>query len=187
MIQVTFTEVQRAVDATGATMTAAEGHGFMCGALCTSSHATFDRWLEEVVPEEARPLANEIEEPLRLLAVDTERSLSGDAMEFEPFLPDDDATLARRTVALSEWCQGFLYGFSSGAVRPAQWPQNVSEILRDITQISRVDTDVGEAGEEDEQSYSDVVEYVRVGVQLIYDELQGLRQGPATKPKPSLQ
>lgn len=181
MIQVTFAEVQRAVEALGSPMTAAEGHGYMCGALCTDTRANFDRWLEAVVPEEAGPVAGEIEEPLRLLAADTERALRGAEMEFEPFLPEDDAALARRTLALSEWCQGFLYGFSSGAVRPAQWPQNVSEILRDITQISRVDTDVGEAGEEDEQSYSEVVEFVRVGVQLIFDELHGLRHGPSVQ------
>lgn len=179
MIQVTFAEVQRAVEALGSTMTAAEGHGYMCGALCTNTRATFERWLEEVAGDASAPVAPDIQEPLRLLAADTERALCGDEMEFEPFLPDDDVTLAKRTVALSEWCQGFLYGFSSGAVRAAQWPQNVGEILRDITQISRVETDVGEAGEEEEQSYTDVVEFVRVGVQLLFDELQGLRQNPA--------
>lgn len=179
MIQVTFAEVQRAVEALGSTMTAAESHGYMCGALCTDMHATFDRWLEEVAGEGVRPVAQDIQEPLRLLAADTERDMRGEEMEFEPFLPEDDVALAKRTLALAEWCQGFLYGFSSGAVRPAQWPQNVGEILRDITQISRVETDVGEAGEEDEQSYTDVVEFVRVGVQLIFDELHGLRQNPA--------
>lgn len=179
MIQVTFAEVERAVEALGSTMTAAEGHGYMCGALCTDADASFDRWLVEVAPPESLPLAIELQEPLRLLAADTERALRGDDMEFEPFLPDDAAALGQRTVALAEWCQGFLYGFSSGATRPAQWPQNVSEILQDITQISRVETDVGEPDEEDEQSYSDVVEFVRVGVQLIYDELYGLRRsGP---------
>jgi uncharacterized protein YgfB (UPF0149 family) len=175
MIQVTFAEVQRAVDALGSTMTAAEGHGYMCGALCTDVRPIFERWLEEVASAEARPIANDIEEPLRLLAADTERALRGDEMEFEPFLPDDDVALAKRTLALAEWCQGFLYGFSSGAVPAAQWPQNVSEVLRDLTQISRVETDVGEAGEEDEQSYSEVVEFVRVGVQLLYDELHAPR------------
>jgi uncharacterized protein YgfB (UPF0149 family) len=171
MIQVTFAEVQRAVEALGSTMTAAESHGYMCGALCTDAHATFERWLDEVAGEAARPVAEDIQEPLRLLAADTDRAIRGEEMEFEPFLPDDDVALAKRTLALSEWCQGFLYGFSSGAVRPTQWPPNVSEILRDITQISRVETDVGEAGEEDEQSYADVVEFVRVGVQLLFDEL----------------
>jgi uncharacterized protein YgfB (UPF0149 family) len=175
MIQVTFAEVQGIVAGLGATMTAAESHGYLCGALCTSAQCTFEQWLAEVVPEEARPLAAASEEPLRLLLSDTARDLSGDDMEFEPFLPEDDVMLAKRTAALSEWCQGFLYGFSTGAVTPAQWPQNVTEIVRDITQISRVETDVGESAEEDEQSYTDVVEYVRVGAQLIFDELHGLR------------
>lgn len=175
MIQVTFAEVQSIVAAVGSPMTAAEGHGYMCGALCTGAQITFESWVDEVVPEESRPLSAENAEPLRLLLTDTVRDLSGDDMAFEPFLPEEDATLAKRAAALSQWCQGFLYGFSTGGVAPAQWPQNVAEIVRDITQISRVETDVGEAGEDDEQSYSDIVEYVRVGAQLIYDELHGLR------------
>ena len=178
MIQVTFAEVQRVVEGLGSAMTAAEGHGYMCGALCTSAQCSFDRWLEEVVPAESLPVSDENAEPLRLLATDTERALRGEELEFEPFLPDDDVTLATRAAALSEWCQGFLYGFSTGGVTPAQWPQTVGEILQDITQISRVETDVGESGEEDEQSYTDIVEFVRVGVQLIHDELHGLRLAP---------
>lgn len=180
MIQVTFAEVQSIVAALGATMTAAESHGYMCGALCASAQFTFENWLEEVIPEESRPLTSENEQPLRLLLSDTVRDLSGDEMEFEPFVPEDDAALAKRTAALSEWCQGFLYGFGTGAVGPEQWPQNVTEIVRDLTQVSRVETDIGEAGEEDEQSYTDVLEYVRVGAQLIFDELHGLRHAASS-------
>lgn len=176
MNQVTFAEVQRVVESLGSPMTAAEGHGYMCGSLCTSVQCSFDRWLEEIIPAESRPVDEEQQAPLRLLANGTAVALQGAEMLFEPLLPEDDVALSRRAAALCEWCQGFLYGFSTGALDPAKWPENVGEILRDITQISRLDTAVDDASEEDEQSYTEVVEYVRVGVQLIHDELFGLRQ-----------
>ena len=43
--------------------------------------------------------------------------LRGDEMEFELLLPDDDAPLEQRATALSQWCQGFLYGFGTGGSR----------------------------------------------------------------------
>lgn len=172
MLQVTFAEIERVIDGLNTTVDAAEAHGCLCGAVCTSADYTFERWVEEFAPDEARPLEPESEQPLRLLFTETVRTLRGDEMEFEPLLPDDDIALERRTVCLSQWCQGFLYGFSTGgAVTTEALPDAVNEVLRDLTHVSRAIADVGEAGEQEEESYVEVLEYVRVGVQLIHDEL----------------
>jgi len=178
MLQVTFPEIARVLQSAGSTVPAAEAHGCLCGALCMSADYSLERWLEEVVPSEEETLAEETVQPLRLLFADTVAALRGDAMEFEPFLPDDEVPLEQRTAALSQWCQGFLYGFGSvRAIQAEELPSSIDEILRDLANISRAEVDVGEAGEEQEQAYSDVVEYLRAGVQLIHDELIGLRQG----------
>ena len=180
MLQVTFAEVERVIDGLSTTVAAAEAHGCLCGALCTSANYPFELWIEEFAADEARPLPALSEQPLRLLFADTIRTLRGDEMEFVPLLPDDDATLELRTTALSQWCQGFLYGFSTGgAVKAAELPDAVNEVLRDLTHISRATVDVGEAGEQEEESYVEVVEYVRVGVQLIHDELASSRDPAA--------
>jgi hypothetical protein len=173
MLQVTFAEVERVIDGLTTTVVAAEAHGCLCGALCTNADYPLQRWLEEFAPDESLPLAASSEQPLQLLFADTVRALRGDEMEFEPLLPDDDSTLERRTTALSQWCQGFLYGFATGvALKAEKLPDNVNEVLRDFTHIGRATVEVGEAGEQEEESYAEVVEYVRVGVQLIHDELQ---------------
>ena len=54
-------------------------------------------------------------------------------------------------------------------------PTNIDEVLRDIAQIGRATIEVNEAEEEQEEAYAEVIEYVRVGVQLIHDELHGVR------------
>ena len=170
MLQVTFPEIVRVLESLSSSLSAAEGHGCLCGALCTSAHYPLERWLAEIVPDDA-PADAAPDQALQLLFEDTVHALRSDQMEFQPLLPDDQETLERRAQALSQWCQGFLYGFGTGhPVKAEDMTNNVGEILRDMTHIGRAVTDLGEASEEEEQAYSDVVEYIRVGVQLVHDE-----------------
>lgn len=181
MLQVTFAEIERVFEELSTSAAAAEAHGCLCGALCTSTDYPFERWLGEFAADEVRPLPPAGEQPLRVLFADTVRALRGDEMEFEPLLPDDDATLERRTTALSQWCQGFLYGFSTGGpLKTQELPGSVDEILRDLTHISGATVDVGDAGEAEEASYAEVLEYVRVGAQLIHDELMAASSLPSS-------
>lgn len=181
MLQVTFPEIVNVMRSVGSTVPAAEGHGCLCGALCISADYALDRWLEELVPvEEGGSVPEDAEQVLRLLYSDTVRALRGDEMEFEPFLPDDDTSLEQRTTALSQWCEGFLYGLgTTRPIKPEQLPKSIDEILVDFTSISRAEADVGDAGEAEEQAYSEVVEYLRAAVQLIHDELLDTRNADA--------
>lgn len=182
MFQVTFPEISRVLQTLHSSVAAAESHGCLCGALCTSPQYSLERWLDELVPEpDADPDDNR--GPLRLLFADTVRSLRSDEMEFQLLLPDDEDALEQRAIALSQWCQGFLYGFGTGYPVPAaQLPSEVDEVLRDLTQIGQATVETGEDGEEEEQAYAEIVEYVRVGVQLIHDELLEVRASAAGEP-----
>src|SRR5437868_6965962 len=139
MLQVTFPEIALVLQSASSTVPAAEGHGCLCGALCMSADYSIERWLEELIPTEEgeSEVAEELVQPLRLLFADTVSALRGDAMEFEPFLPDDDVPLEQRTTALSQWCAGFLYGFGSvRAVKAEELPSSIDEILRDLANVS---------------------------------------------------
>ncbi|WP_116812051.1 UPF0149 family protein [Steroidobacter cummioxidans] len=176
MLQVTFAEVARVLEGLGSSVPAAEAHGCLVGALCTSPHYPLERWLEEVIPD-ADLRDGDDQQALRLLYADTLNALRGEDMDFEALLPDDDIALATRAAGLSQWCQGFLYGFGTGqvdnpAVKQEELPGNVNEILNDLTHIGRASVELeGEGNESEEEAYAEVVEYVRVGVQLIHDEL----------------
>ena len=164
------------LDGLRSSVAAAESHGCLCGALCATPHYSLERWLEEIVPEEATSDLGSENRPLKLLFDDTANALRGDEMEFEPLLPDDDAALQERALALSQWCEGFLYGFGTGApIKAEDMPANIDEVLRDLTYIGRASVELDEGNEEEEQAYSEVIEYVRVGVQLIHDELCAAR------------
>jgi uncharacterized protein len=180
MLQVTFPEITRVLEGLRSAVPAAESHGCLCGALCTTSHYAMERWLEEIIPDEDRRSDDDSQQALRLLFADTLNALRGDEMELELLLPDDDAALELRATALSQWCQGFLYGFATGQpVNTEELPADVDEVLRDLTHIGRATVELGEGSEDEEEAYAEVVEYVRVGVQLIHDELVDVRNAVA--------
>ena len=133
MFQVTFPEVARVLQSLQSSVAAAESHGCLCGALCTMQQYPVESWLDELVPDADEDPADD-RATLRLLFADTMRALRGDEMEFQLLLPDDDALLVERATALSQWCQGFLYGFGTGGNVPRE--QLSGEIHALIDQIT---------------------------------------------------
>ena len=61
---------------------------------------------------------------------------------------------------------------------PPRLPGEVGEIVRDLTEITRVGVDDGQTTETNESAYAELVEFVRVGVQLVFEELGPLRDQP---------
>ena len=177
MSQPDYTEIQRVLTDERSMTDAAEAHGTLTGCLCAAIGYRFEDWLAEILPEgQAHPLGKEI---LRGLFSDTAGALGGPEMEFELLLPEDEASLDARTVALAQWCQGFLYGLGGSAIQDAGGlPGEVGEIVRDLSEITRVGVDSDQNSESNESAYAELVEFVRVGVQLIFDELGPLRDQP---------
>ncbi len=179
----TFDELQRALVQSRALTDAAEAHGTLVGSLCASRCSLGD-WLAEILPEGRAE--NTAADSLRAVFESTADALGDGAMSFAPLLPTDDAPIGDRTLALGEWCQGFLYGLGAG-VRPDPdtLKGEAAEILRDITEITHVGVDPEDGSESNEQAFAELVEFVRVGVQLLYEQLQPLRE-PVTAARESL-
>ena len=172
----TFIELADVLSRAGAACAAAESHGTLCGALCAGVDED-GGWLEHILDQAGGDEAarRECRRELSGLCDATRALLMAGALEFAPLLPDDETGLAERTAALGEWCQGFLFGMGLAGSDLALdgMAEEAGEVLRDIGQIAQAGFE-GEAGdtEEDEVAYTEIVEYVRVGVQLLYEELQ---------------
>jgi uncharacterized protein YgfB (UPF0149 family) len=52
---------------------------------------------------------------------------------------------------------------------------DVGEIVRDFTEISRATGDDADADESNEQAYTELVEFIRVAAQVVFEELLPLR------------
>src|SRR5215467_12408213 len=162
---------------------AAEAHGTLAGCLCAASRYTLEDWLREILPEgRAVPATTAA---LEELFTATAEALRQPDMEFEPLLPADEQAIDVRTTALAQWCQGFLYGLGAGAVPDAsELPGEVGEVVRDFIEISRAGVDATQGEESNEAAYAELVEFVRVGVQLLFEELGALRPPAAPSAAP---
>jgi uncharacterized protein len=179
MLQVSLAEIAVALEQASSSVSAPEAHGCLAGGLCADPGYSLQQWLDEVVPDESQLAVRSPDQPLTLLFDVTADALRGDDFEFNPLLPDDQNTLLERATALAQWCQGFLYGLGTGDLGALpKLPEEVDEVMRDLEQIGKAAIEPGdfeENSEEDEESYAQVVEYVRVSVQLVFDELDALR------------
>ncbi len=181
-----YSEVQRVLAGERSLADAAEAHGTLAGSLCATVGYRFEDWLQEILPEgKAR---EDAVGTLRELFTSTAGALASQDMEFDLLLPEDEEALDARASALGQWCQGFLYGLGSSALEDAKrLPGDVGEIVRDLTEITRVGVDTGQSAESNESAYAELVEFVRVGVQLVFEELEPLRErhgkaGPQSGP-----
>jgi hypothetical protein len=172
MVAATYDEFVHVLRQARALPEPAEAHGTLAGALCSSRDYGLIEWLHEILPEDS-PDEDALRSSVLQNVYDAMvRSLGGVDSDFQPLLPDDDSPLNERADALSSWCQGFLYGLGSGTTAdPSTVSVEAGEIIRDLTEITHVGVDAGDETEENEVAFAEVVEFVRVGVQLLFTEL----------------
>ena len=84
---------------------------------------------------------------------------------FIPILPEEDIPLSERLIALGEWCGNYVSGFAEGLEKECQLSDDANEALEDLASIARISIEFDEDGECD---YIELVEYIRIAVQLIY-------------------
>jgi len=97
-------------------------------------------------------------------------SLQDTELGFQPLLPDDEVPVADRTLALGQWCGGFLAGFGlAGRFQEADLSEDLRELLTDLGKIASLDEDIPD-DEDNETDLVEIVEYVRMSALLIFTE-----------------
>ncbi|MBT8084930.1 MAG: UPF0149 family protein [Woeseia sp.] len=174
--------LNEALRRSGSTWEAAQAHGLLCSRLAAEGPAAGGQWLAQVLEglDSDNALLRECEMLLDLLFNNSYQQLAGRQSDLELLLPDDQAPVEERTIALAHWCEGFLHGLVSGQrndrVRDKLATEPLAEIIKDLLQITRAEADVGDDEETNEHAYAELVEHVRVSTQLAYEELAGLRE-----------
>jgi len=153
----------------------AELHGLLCGLLCLDAELDRNRWLtcaRAALADNGEWSAQVSDLAAKLLEFGTAQMNACD-WPVTPLLPDDDAPLRQRVDALGRWCHGLLYGLGlsetelRGVLSEESW-----EFLDDVTNIAQIGFDADETGETDETAYAEVVEYLRVGLLMIQQDIQ---------------
>ena len=168
-----FDEIEHQLGAAHALADLPEAHGTLAGALCGSNEWALNDWLREVFAEGQAGTA----EPAMASVYEwTRHALDQAGLEFQLLLPEDESSVADRARALGEWCQGFLYGLGCNPLpEPEHLSGDAAEIVHDLTAITQVGIDAQASLEDNEQAYAELVEFVRVGVQLLFEELADYR------------
>ncbi len=154
---------------------AAEHHGQLCALLSLQDSFAQEQWLTQVLPEVEKgdALLAETRSILSEIYQVTTSSIDAEDFAFQLLLPDDDACLSQRLQALSHWCQGFLMGITHAGITDIdKLPSNLPEIVRDFVQISRAESFEIDNSEEDESSFVEISEFVRMGTLLFRVEFK---------------
>lgn len=165
--------VQSALARAGSLSLAAEAHGLLCGLLCADPALPARDWLAVLLTELGDIAAVDAEgrQLLDALYAATRAGFADEELAFEPLLPDDEAPLAARADALAQWCQGYVYGLARAGERLSGLGVEAREMLDDLREFARAGLDADETDEADEAAWVELVEYLRVGVLLLYATL----------------
>ncbi|MBM4207913.1 MAG: UPF0149 family protein [Gammaproteobacteria bacterium] len=162
-----YQELSSLMAVTGADVSVAEAHGLAAGILCVNHRANATFWLQELSPDSVSMPAD-ANDALTQWFEETRRLLIEEDMAFSLMLPDDDKPLSARLTALTEWCHGFLFGMGTANL-PANLPDDSREIVKDIMEFTKLDTDA--SGEEAENDFMELTEYLRTSVMYLRIDL----------------
>lgn len=166
-----YQELESRLTGLDADMRATESHGVLCARFCMETRPDPAAWVQEVIGQQDMNnlQVQESQESLARLYLQTEQSFHNALENFDLLLPADDAALPVRLQALVDWCSGFLSGLGLGGLdADASLSPEVTEIMQDFAEITRMDVEVGKDDDEtNESALTEIEEYVRVGVMTI--------------------
>jgi len=164
-----YTELSEALNDTALKMHASQVHGIITGLLCGNPNNKA-AWEEMVTGNQESETTHKA---LELLYEGTAKHLSDFEMDFQLVLPDDDDDLQMRAEGLTLWCQGFLTGLKSAGVQVVgRESGELTEAIDDLVEIAKMNYEEVVASEEDEEAYVELVEYVRMAVIMINQEIR---------------
>jgi len=171
-----FDDLSHSLIKLNAATEAAESQGLLCGILCAMGRIDKASWLQQVLGEavpQGDLLIQEVKEQLEAVFNETMEALYDEEYGFQLFLPDDEVSLTERLAALSEWCQGFLLGFSMRSMDTieSETRDEINSLLEDFVELTRIDVELDGETDEDDESFFEISEYIRMGVIFIFTSL----------------
>jgi uncharacterized protein YgfB (UPF0149 family) len=173
-----FEYIERQLDAAKVDLSPAEAQGLLCGLQCHLKEDVRGRWVNELLDEGLPPAAlKKLQAALDELYSETCEVMRDQDFGFAPMLPDDKRSITERSQALCSWCQGFLYGLGLSAKNVEKKLSDLGqEALKDLTEITRLEFDSIEEGDESDVAFIELEEFLRVVVLTIYEDLAPLRE-----------
>ncbi|MEQ9561683.1 MAG: UPF0149 family protein [Woeseiaceae bacterium] len=186
--EINHSALESALQRCGSSWTASQAHGLICSRLALLGANAVDPWLQQVLQDAdaQNALRHECAGQLRMLHDETWQQLAERGSEFQLLLPGDSEGAVSRTEALAHWCEGFLHGLVVRAdgdeLKARLSAEPLSDIIRDMLEITRAEADPDADDETNEVAYAELLEYLRVAAQLVYEELAEFRRPQSSFP-----
>lgn len=149
---------------------ASQAHGIMCGIICGNKLHTPVAWENLITGGDT--VAAPTKEELHTLYNTSGQQLKEFLFDLQLLLPEDEDDLTSRAEALTLWCQGFLTGLKFINIPiVGREPSDTTEAIDDLIEIAKLNYEQVISTEEDEAAYVELVEYVRMAVILIYQNI----------------
>lgn len=178
-------KLQDTLDTAQRSESPAEVHGLITGAICNHMFTGIRPSLFEILTgEKAASEASDIESIFTELYRDSSDVLFDPTLEFILLLPDESEPLEYRTKLLAEWCQGYCLGLMhNDKLVIDNLPEESPEHVRHLLEISNATTSDNADTEEDEWALAELQEYVKVAVQIIFEDIVESRKNNAKDKK----
>jgi len=150
----------------GVPSSAAQVHGYLTGLVLPGVEGSIVFLLEG--SELAASGQPQLLERLDTLSVEIRKGLE-EPEPFDPLLPDDDVALEQRVAELVAWCEGLLSAFAERSPSGSLSAEG-SEVVEDIQALAEAGYNGDDEAEE--VAYTEVVEFLRVAVSLLFEELR---------------
>lgn len=160
-------------------------HGMLIGLRCGEPKMTVAEWVKRVLDEAgSSSLKESFLKVLQEMYEVSEKGLNGAELEMEMCLPAESESLQYQASMLGQWCEGFIYGFGITG-NNQKLSDEVQELFRDFSDIAAIDVlDLGEPSEQDESDFMQLVEFVRIGVLSINEDINPVKGAPILTEEP---
>jgi uncharacterized protein len=178
-----FDEIADQLVEQGSQTSPAQIHGCFSGMLASGGDALAEAGLDGLAQALELVAHGELAGRLMQLYRATDDALRDEEFGFHPLLPDDEVDIEARTIALADWCSGFLTGVSHVTVQrnTVTWSGESKEILEDIAAMAQAEVGDYDDPEEAEESYMELVEYLRFGVLNLFTEATAVEGGDPSR------
>jgi uncharacterized protein len=164
-----YTELNNVLSHTTLKLHPSQVHGLICGILCGNPKRS-TAWEALIAGNKETAKTHEV---LQALYERSAQQLGDFLFEFQLLMPDDQESLPVRAEALTLWCQGFLTGLKLAQIQIVdREPSEMTEAINDIIEIAKMNYEEVVASDEDEAAYVELIEYVRMAIILIYQDLR---------------
>jgi uncharacterized protein YgfB (UPF0149 family) len=159
--------------------------GMLVGLICVDNDIEIATWIKKIMLEaKITKVKESLLKALHNMYLETQKGMNGSGFELNLCLPEDDAPMSTRLHMVAQFAEGVLYGIGlAGGVTEMEHElsEDVRDVIHALGEVARVEITPEmdkKTSDEDESDLIEIVEFLKVGVLLLNEELSPTQAAP---------